>query len=43
MAYGSLLLILALFKASEFWKLNGYTGSRLVIVVVKDQAFYYVL
>ena len=41
LAYGFLLLILALFKAREFWKLNGYRGSRLVLVLIKDQAFYY--
>ena len=42
-AFGFLLLMLALFKAREFWKLNGYSGSRLVVVLIKDQAFYYLL
>ena len=43
MAFGTLLLVLALFKASEFWRLSGLSGSRLVVVVITDQAFYYSL
>ena len=43
LAYGFLLLILALFKGHEFWKLHGHSGSRLVLVLIKDQAFYYIL
>ena len=43
LAYGTLLLLLALFKAPEYWKLMGYSGSNLVPVLVKDQAFYYIL
>ena len=42
LAYGALLLILALYKAREFWKLNGFTGSRLVVILIRDQALYYV-
>ena len=41
LAYGSLLLILALYKAREFWKLNGFSGSRLVLVLIRVQALYY--
>ena len=41
LAYGALLLVLALPKATEFWKLNGFSGSRLVLVLMRDQIFYY--
>ena len=43
LAYGALLLILALYKAREFWKLNGFSGSRLVRVLIRDQALYYAM
>lgn len=43
LAYGTLLLALALYEAAEFWKLNGLHGSRLVFVLIKDQAFYFIL
>ena len=43
LAYGSFLLVLALFKAREFWKLRGYNGSQLVLVLIEDQALYYLL
>ena len=43
MAYGILLLGLALFKATEFWKHHGFHGSRLVFVLVRDQAMYFVM
>ena len=43
MAYGILLLGLAIFKATEFWRLNGFHGSQLVLVLIRDQAMYFVL
>ena len=43
LAYGTLLLGLALVKATEFWKLNGIHDSRLVIVLIKDQVQYFML
>ena len=43
LAYGALLLVLALYKGREFWKLNGVNGSRLVFVLVRDQAIYYAM
>ena len=43
LAFGTLLLILALFKATEYWKQNGFSGSDLVLILIKDQAFYYLL
>ena len=43
MAYGVLLLGLAIFKGAEFWRMNGFHGSRLVIILVRDQAMYFAL
>lgn len=42
-AYEILLLILAIFKSSEHWKLNGFHGSRLIFVLVRDQAMYFMM
>ena len=41
LAYGTLLLVLAVYKARELWKLDGLTGSRLVLVLIRDQVLYY--
>ncbi|KAL5476988.1 hypothetical protein ACEPAI_3174 [Sanghuangporus weigelae] len=42
MVYGLLLLVLAIYKAIEFWKLSpGFKDFRLVRVLVKDQVLYY--
>ena len=41
LAYGALLLVLALLKARELWKSKGICGSRLVLIVIRDQALYY--
>ena len=41
--YDILLLCLALFKATGYWKLNGFHGSQLVFVVIKDQVLYFIL
>ena len=43
LAYGLLLLMLALHKARKHWKLSGLSGSRLVFVLIRDQAIYYAL
>ncbi|KZT00706.1 uncharacterized protein LAESUDRAFT_764378 [Laetiporus sulphureus 93-53] len=43
LAYEALLLALALYKATKFWKSNGLHGSRLVWVLIKDQAVYFAL
>jgi hypothetical protein len=40
-AYSALLMILALIKGSGYWKLNGFTGSKLIKVIILDQFFYY--
>ncbi|KAL5514184.1 hypothetical protein ACEPAG_2272 [Sanghuangporus baumii] len=40
--YGLILLILALYKAAEYWRLSArFTDFRLVRVVVQDQVLYY--
>ena len=43
LAYGALLLTLALPKAREYWKLNGFSGSRLFYVLIRDQALYFAM
>ena len=43
LAYGALLLGLALYKATEFWKQHGLRGSLLIFVLVKDQVLYFTL
>ena len=43
MTYGVLLLVLAIFKASACYKLNGLQGSRLGLVLIRDQAMYFIL
>lgn len=43
LAFGALLLCLALNKATKFWKLNGYRGSRLVSVLIRDQGLYFAM
>ena len=42
LVYGALLLLLALYKAQALWILNGVTGSRLVVILIRDQVLYYV-
>ncbi|KAL5476904.1 hypothetical protein ACEPAI_3090 [Sanghuangporus weigelae] len=42
MTYGSILLCLALYKATEYWKLSsGFKGFHLVRVLIQDQVLYY--
>ena len=42
-AYGVLLLVLALVKATKHWKLYGFRGQRLLVVLIKDQVMYFTL
>ena len=43
-AYGTLLLGLALYKAAEYWKASsGFKGFKLVKVLVLDQLLYFAL
>ncbi|KAL5514178.1 hypothetical protein ACEPAG_2266 [Sanghuangporus baumii] len=40
--YGMILLVLALYKAAEYWKLSsGFKGFHLVRVLIQDQVIYY--
>ena len=42
--FGLLLLILAIYKATEYWKTStGFNGFHLVRVIVQDQLLYYLL
>ena len=36
-------MVLAIFKATGFWNLNGFHGLRLVFVLIRDQAIYFLL
>ncbi|KAL5525193.1 hypothetical protein ACEPAF_9062 [Sanghuangporus sanghuang] len=42
LAYGSILLVLALYKAAHIRKSLGYRGLKLVKVLIIDQALYFV-
>ncbi|KAL5524861.1 hypothetical protein ACEPAF_10007 [Sanghuangporus sanghuang] len=43
-AYGAILMILALCKAAEYWKLSaGFKGFVLVKVLIRDQILYFML
>ena len=42
-AVGAILLILALIGSAKFWKLSGLRGSRLIYVLITDQALYFLL
>ena len=42
-AFGALLMVLALYKATGFWQLNGIHGSRLVRILITDQIVYFAL
>ena len=44
LAYGALLMVLALYKATVYWRESaGFHGLGLVKVVIKDQLIYYLL
>ena len=43
LAFGVILLGLALYKSVEYWKQVGVDGSRLILVLIKDQIFYFAL
>lgn len=44
MAYGLILMILAIYKAAEFWKLSsGFIEFNLVKVLILDQVIYFAL
>ena len=44
MIYGAILMVLALYKAAEYWKISaGFKGFTLVKVLIRDQALYFIL
>ena len=44
MAYGILLMTLALHEASRVWKeVHGFKGMKLIKVLVIDQALYFLM
>lgn len=44
MTYGAILMVIALYKAAEYWRLSaGFKGFTLVKVLIKDQVLYFML
>ena len=44
LAYAILLLILAIYKGAEYWRMSaGLKGFMLVKVVIRDQILYFML
>ncbi|KAL5524819.1 hypothetical protein ACEPAF_9965 [Sanghuangporus sanghuang] len=44
LVYGLILLVLALYKAAEYWRLSaGFKGFTLVKVLIQDQVMYFAL
>lgn len=44
MMYGLILMVLALYKAAQFWTMSaGFKGFALVKVLVQDQVIYFVM
>ena len=44
MTYGAILMVLALFKSAEYWKMAaGFKGFPLVKILIRDQALYFLL
>ena len=42
MIFGLLLMVLAIYKAAEYWKMSsGFEGFELVKVIIKDQVLYF--
>lgn len=41
LAFGLILLVLALIKAVEYWRLRMFYGSRLIKVLITDQIVYF--
>ncbi|OCB87157.1 hypothetical protein A7U60_g5671 [Sanghuangporus baumii] len=43
LAYAMILMVLALYKASEYWKTSaGFKGFKLIKVVIQDQILYFI-
>ena len=44
LAYGVILLVLALYKAADYWETSaGFKGFKLVRVLIQDQIIYFLL
>ena len=44
MVHGTILMVLALYKAAEYWKISaGFKGFTLVKILIRDQAIYFML
>ena len=44
MAYGTILMVLAIYKAAGYWKFSvGFKGFALVKILIRDQALYFML
>ncbi|EJC99532.1 uncharacterized protein FOMMEDRAFT_160599 [Fomitiporia mediterranea MF3/22] len=44
MVYGLVLMLLALYRAAEYWKMSsGFRGFKLVKVLIRDQIIYFLL
>ena len=43
LAFGILLLVLALVKVTSYWQNLGFRGSQLFLVLIKDQILYFAL
>ncbi|KAL5500883.1 hypothetical protein ACEPAH_9270 [Sanghuangporus vaninii] len=44
MVYGTILMVLALYKAADYWKMSaGFKGFALVKVLIQDQILYFML
>lgn len=44
MVYGVIFMVLAFYKAAEFWRMSGgFKGFDLVKVLIVDQAIYFIL
>ncbi|EJC99537.1 uncharacterized protein FOMMEDRAFT_160604 [Fomitiporia mediterranea MF3/22] len=44
MVYGLILMVLALYKAAEYWKMStGFGGFKLVEILICDQIIYFLM
>ena len=44
MVFNLVMMVLAIYKAGEYWETSaGFKGFKLVKVVIKDQIIYFVL
>ena len=44
MVYGTILMVLAIYKALEYWKISaGSKGFTLVKILIRDQVLYFML